>query len=45
MQRSSAELEKKSDYHQLIRDVEKVERRKKKYERNNPTGRRKPRYG
>ena len=32
MQRSSAELEKKSDHHQLIRDAEKVERRKKSVE-------------
>ena len=32
MQRSSAELEKKSDHHQLIRDVEKVESRKESVE-------------
>lgn len=45
MQRSSAELEKKSDLHQLIRDAEKVERRKEKCGRNGATGWRKPRYG
>lgn len=45
MQRSSAELEKKSDHQQLIRDAEKVERSKEKCGRNGPKGRRKPRYG